>query len=190
MRPELSKSRTWMPRQRTVRATPRRNELGSQLSYPGSITSTLFRRSDVPRCERVVTATTISTTNPPRRMNLPVVDPLDMEKNTDSRRTAPKSATDAPAMVNWPTWLSDCPASLRTGTTRPNEVADSAIPIRKRPILSTPPALGRSLPLPPRPAKTRTPRLFAARSVHGAFGDRSRGRQERAGTPSRSAKEP
>ena len=53
--------------------------------------------------------------------------PPEEEKNSDSRTIAAKSAMLAAASALWPTWLWTWPASLSTGTTRPSEVADSAI---------------------------------------------------------------
>jgi hypothetical protein len=47
---------------------------------------------------------TASTTAPkaPKVTSLLPALPSDSEKNSDSRMTAAKSATDAPAMVSWP----------------------------------------------------------------------------------------
>ena len=53
--------------------------------------------------------------------------PSDAENSSDSRTIAAKSATVAATIVVWPTSPSALPASLSTGTTRPSEVAESAM---------------------------------------------------------------
>ena len=75
---------------------------------------------------RATTVTTASTANIPSRTSFPPTPPSLSENSSESRTTAAKSATDAPAMVNCPTGWSTWPASFSTGTTSPKEVADRA----------------------------------------------------------------
>jgi hypothetical protein len=80
-----------------------------------------------------------------RTSRLPVL-PSDAEKNSDSSKIAEKSATVAATIAVCPTVLSDCPASLSTGTIRPSEVADSAIAssngLRTQPAACRPKPIG------------------------------------------------
>ncbi len=55
------------------------------------------------------------------------VPPLVAEKKSDSKVIARNSPAVAPAIVSCPKTVLDCPASVRTGTTSPREVADSVM---------------------------------------------------------------
>src|SRR5262249_57797368 len=74
---------------------------------------------------RPVTAT--SPANAPSTTPFEPVLPPEEEKNSESKTIAAKSAMLAAASALCPTSLPTCPASLSTGTTRPSEVAESAI---------------------------------------------------------------
>src|ERR1700730_1030875 len=69
--------------------------------------------------------------NPSSSATLTPGDPASREKKSESRMTAPKSASEAPAITCWPKPLSLWPASFRTGTTRPSEVARSVMAMKR-----------------------------------------------------------
>ncbi len=76
---------------------------------------------------RATATAAITARNRPAAMALLAVPPSDSKKKSESRMTAPKSAIVTPAIVSWPSGRSAAPASLRTGTTSPSEVAASAM---------------------------------------------------------------
>jgi len=55
------------------------------------------------------------------------VEPDSREKNSESRMTVAKSAIVPAAITSWPNVEPISPASLRTGTSTPSEVAESTI---------------------------------------------------------------
>jgi hypothetical protein len=84
------------------------------------------------RIERPVKTTTsaITTTREVKSTSStmrPPVLPPEVENSRESSTTAAKSATEDAAIVVWPMSLSARPASLRTGTISPSEVAARVI---------------------------------------------------------------
>jgi MFS family permease len=80
----------------------------------------------------------------PNAITLLAVPPLVAEKNSDSSVIAPNSPAVAPAIVSWPKTVLDWPASVRTGTTSPREVADRVM--ARKSGLRTHPAAWKATP--------------------------------------------
>ncbi len=85
------------------------------------------RRFERPAPATVIPPTAARTTNPPRSTSLAAVLVASREKNSDSRTTVAKSATDEAAIVSWPSGDAASPASFKTGTMSPSDVAESVI---------------------------------------------------------------
>ena len=85
----------------------------------------------VSRSSRLTPSTTRTTTTakPASRINFESGELASREKKSESRMTAPKSATLAAAITSWPNGVDASPASFNTGTTNPNEVASRMMPI-------------------------------------------------------------
>jgi hypothetical protein len=84
----------------------------------------------LPKCSTSATVIPMPATRTTKAPISKSVDPTLLEspeKKSESRITAPKSATDEPVMTNCPKEERLCPASASTGTTMPSEVAESMI---------------------------------------------------------------
>jgi hypothetical protein len=82
---------------------------------------------------------TTETTKPVSSATLTPGDPASREKKSESRITAQNSASEAPTITCCPKRVSVRPASFKTATTRPKEVASSVM-ARKRGAVTRPAA--------------------------------------------------
>ncbi len=91
-----------------------------------SFTSSASRRMERFRRERASVAAATKRRNPAKRSSLVPVAAAVVEKSRVNSTTAAKSFTDEAAIVCWPSTLVAWPESLRTGMTRPSDVAERA----------------------------------------------------------------